>query len=242
VSDTAIQLAFRLDGATDDLVARSTEGWTLEFERLIRSDDGLLVYGCAEEIREAELRDVVACSSMVDDLRILSAGDDEHEFELVTDWGDELVTALAKVGGLVASVTIDDGEFRFVVEAPPGRDKHQLVELVHDHCAGATLHAQRTVSRDDPDVADARSAVEDRLTEKQRAALATAFHAGYFEWPRTSTGEEIADRLGITQATFSQHLRAAERAFFDAVFEPDADADGPRSSPWGSVESDATPD
>jgi predicted DNA binding protein len=78
----------------------------------------------------------------------------------------------------------------------------------------------------------------DRITPKQRAALETAFHAGYFEGPRTSTGREIADRLGVTQATFSQHLRAAERTFFDALFESDPDDDGPPPSPWRSLEND----
>jgi len=57
------------------------------------------------------------------------------------------------------------------------------------------------------------------LTEKQQTALETAFRAGYFEWPRTSTGEEISERLGIAPATFGQHLRTAERKVFEALFE-----------------------
>lgn len=235
VSDTTLQLTFRLNDVSDALVAHSAQGWTLEFERLIRSDGGFLVYGRAEGIPEPELRDVVARSALVDDLRRLSSGSDEYECELVTGWGDELVTALGKHGGLVTSVTITDGEFEFVVEVPPGRDKHQLVELVQDHYAGATLQAQRTVRRDRPDIADSHSEFKDRLTAKQLAALETAFHAGYFDWPRTSTGSEIADRLGITQATFSQHLRAAERSFFDAVFESDGSEDPP-ASPWEALE------
>jgi len=62
------------------------------------------------------------------------------------------------------------------------------------------------------------SVLEDELTEKQRAALETAYFAGYFDWPRGSTGEEIAERLGIAPATFNQHLRTAERKFFNSMF------------------------
>jgi predicted DNA binding protein/FixJ family two-component response regulator len=242
VSDATLQLEFRLENVCDELVERSTEGWTLAFERLIRSDEGFLLYGRAEGIPGDELSEVVGRSELVDDLRKLSSGTETYECELVTSWGDELVRTLAEHGGLVTSVTVTNGEFKFVVEVPTGRDKHQVVELVEEHYPDATLHAQRTVNREDTEVANSRSGFTDRLTPKQRAALETAFHAGYFEWPRTTTGEEIADRLGITQATFSQHFRAAERAVFEAIFETDATDDRSASSPWGSAESDAESD
>lgn len=239
VSDTTLQLVFHLEDLSDELVAESAEGWTFEFEQLIRSDEGFLVYGRAQGIPEAELRDLVERSALVDDLRKLSSGDDEYECELVMSWGDDLVTALAEHGGLLTTVTIGKGDFRFTVEVPPGRDKHQLVNLVQDYYADATLQAQRTIHRDEPETAAPHSVFKDRLTPKQRAALETAFHAGYFEWPRTTTGSEIAVSLGITQPTFSQHFRAAERTFFDAVFETDSKDDDTPSWSWDSLEADA---
>ncbi len=232
VSDATLQLTFRLDDIHDELVTESTQGWMLELESLIRREDGFLAYGCVDGIQAAALHDVVDRSALVHDLRIISSGTDEYEVELVTSWGDELMRALAEHGGLVTSVSIEAGEFRFIVDVPPGRDKHQLVELVQDHYGSATLEAQRTVGRNESTVADSHSGFKDRLTPKQRAALETAFRAGYFDWPRTTTGEEIANRLGITQATFSQHFRAAERAFFAAVFEADTGEGDPPSSPW----------
>lgn len=63
------------------------------------------------------------------------------------------------------------------------------------------------------------SAVDDRFTEKQRQALRTAYLSGYFEWPRASTGEEVADALDITQPTFNRHLRTTERKLFSALFD-----------------------
>ena len=41
--------------------------------------------------------------------------------------------------------------------------------------------------------------------------MKAAFHSGFFEWPRDTTGEEIADSLGVTPPTFHQHLRKAEK-------------------------------
>ena len=60
-----------------------------------------------------------------------------------------------------------------------------------------------------------------RFTEKQRAALETAYFAGYFDWPRTATGEEVADLLGIAAPTLANHLCAAERKLLGVLFEDD---------------------
>nr|WP_255457504.1 helix-turn-helix domain-containing protein [Halorussus sp. JP-T4] len=49
------------------------------------------------------------------------------------------------------------------------------------------------------------------MTEKQRTALQAAYFGGYYEYPRESTGEEVADSLDISSPTLHQHLRAAQR-------------------------------
>ncbi|MFC7046517.1 helix-turn-helix domain-containing protein [Halobacteriaceae archaeon GCM10025711] len=48
--------------------------------------------------------------------------------------------------------------------------------------------------------------------------LWTAYESGYFEWPRRYSGEEIADELGVSHPTFSQHLRKAELKVFSLLF------------------------
>jgi predicted DNA binding protein len=50
-------------------------------------------------------------------------------------------------------------------------------------------------------------------------ALRTAFVGGFFEWPRRSSGEEIAAVMGISQSTFLQHLRAAHKKLLSSLFE-----------------------
>ena len=64
-------------------------------------------------------------------------------------------------------------------------------------------------------VADLRT----ELTDRQYAALARAYTAGYFEWPHDTTGEEIADTMGIGRSTFHQHLRAAQRKLAGAIVD-----------------------
>jgi predicted DNA binding protein len=78
------------------------------------------------------------------------------------------------------------------------------------------------VSRPAASIPRLQRAVVEALTERQRASLEAAYHAGFFEWPRHVTGGEVAASLGITGPTFSQHVRKAERKVFDLLFDGDA--------------------
>jgi predicted DNA binding protein len=49
------------------------------------------------------------------------------------------------------------------------------------------------------------------LTETQREALVLAHERGYYDSPRETSLEEIADELGITQQSLSSRLRRGYR-------------------------------
>lgn len=56
-----------------------------------------------------------------------------------------------------------------------------------------------------------RPAIPPPLTDRQHAALETAFDAGYYAVPRRATRDEVAAALGCAPSTASEHLRKAER-------------------------------
>lgn len=49
-----------------------------------------------------------------------------------------------------------------------------------------------------------------KLTEKQARALLAAHAAGYYEFPRKTTTEDVSTSLGLARSTFEQHLNRAE--------------------------------
>ncbi|HET7324691.1 MAG TPA: helix-turn-helix domain-containing protein, partial [Halococcus sp.] len=49
-----------------------------------------------------------------------------------------------------------------------------------------------------------------RLTDRQHEVIEHALTAGYFEWPREITSDELAAELDISRATLLEHLRKAE--------------------------------
>lgn len=57
------------------------------------------------------------------------------------------------------------------------------------------------------------------VTKRQREALETAYESGYFERPRRSTQEEIADVLGISAAATGNRLRRGTANMVESLLE-----------------------
>lgn len=94
-----------------------------------------------------------------------------------------------------------------------------MIEGVLRNYPDAELRAQRQTERTKSTRQTFRSALDGDLTERQREVLQAAYLSGFFGLPRESTGEEIAQSLGITPSTLHQHLRVAERKLLDAFFD-----------------------
>lgn len=57
-----------------------------------------------------------------------------------------------------------------------------------------------------------------KLADEQLTVLETAYNMGYFDVPRDVTAHDVADRLDISQSTFSERLRTAERSLLDLIY------------------------
>ncbi|HZD44050.1 MAG TPA: helix-turn-helix domain-containing protein, partial [Methanomicrobiales archaeon] len=57
-----------------------------------------------------------------------------------------------------------------------------------------------------------------KLTADQLAVLGTAYELGYFDVPRQKSAVEVAEALDISQSTFSERLRRAERNLFELIY------------------------
>jgi CheY-like chemotaxis protein len=130
----------------------------------------------------------------------------------------ELLSHLADHGATIRSLAADPEGVDVTVGLPATVDVRSFVETCRARYPGTELVARR--ARDPPDERD-RSAVRlpGGLTDRQREAVLAAHRAGYFEWPREATGEEVADRLGVSAPTFHQHLRKGLARLLDALTE-----------------------
>ncbi|WP_336343845.1 bacterio-opsin activator domain-containing protein [Halalkalicoccus ordinarius] len=222
VSNSVMELELRNEALGRRLVGETADV-SLIVERTVPSGDGrafhfVTVTGLSTE----EFVDRMAGFSVVEEVTLLDDGDDGERLFRLTISDRSMIETLASYGGRLRRFRATADGSRMVVELPPSAHVREVLEDVNEIYPGTALVGQRTLEREPRTVGEVYGALLDRLTKKQRAALETAYFAGYFDWPRTATGEEVADMLGIAAPTFANHLRVAERTILDAFLEDDS--------------------
>jgi len=189
-----------------------------EFEGTVPTDDGeyvhyVRVFGLDRETAVGAFER----TDFYDLTRVVGERDGDVLLE-ATSTDAPMTAAVADLGGRLTAVTLADGEMRVTAEFPQGVDLRTATRAVRQAVPDAELRSQRSTTREGGPNGPLLDAYED-LTERQRVAFETAFYGGYFEWPRDSTAEELAETMGVSSATFHQHIRKAERRLLGAYVE-----------------------
>ncbi|MDR5674080.1 GAF domain-containing protein [Halalkaliarchaeum sp. AArc-GB] len=216
MAEDPVGITIELSGSRDvfdRLVANC--GTTLHIRNVARRSDGSsLVYFLAEGGDADEVSRYLEEDSVVQSHRTLSR-DQSPVFEAVIV-GDCIVAEMAGLGAEVRSVTVSRRGARIDLSTPRGRDKREFVSRLKDAYPGVELTAYVT----DPQSGPASTpAFEDLLTDRQREILEAAYHSGFFDQPRKSTGKEIAESLGISQPAFSTQLRVIQRKLVESIYD-----------------------
>ena len=125
---------------------------------------------------------------------------------------------IPEYGGVLRHSRATPESVKLIVELPREADTRTIVNRITDAFPTLELTAQRQHRQTAPTPGGVREQLEDRLSERQYEALETGHAMGYFNWPRDSSGEAVADALGITQPTVNKHIRLGERKVFDLLF------------------------
>jgi len=187
--------------------------------------------GAADEfygVERAAPDAVLAAAADVEDVTAdLLAGHEDgglFQFHISVDCP---VHELSLLGGVPHDVVVESGHARMTAAVPPANDPAAVVSELLERHPSLELRAKRGGQRPRPlyGESELRVAVERALTERQAEVLRAAHAAGYYERPRRTGSETLADELDINAATFNEHLREAERKLVDAVYgDPDGDA------------------
>jgi predicted DNA-binding protein (UPF0251 family) len=215
-----VELEFLLEGGELALgrAARAT-GADLEVELAApRSDGSVLAYVSATGGPSARVLRHLRADDDVSAARRYDRGDGAL-FELVMAGAP--VTVVADAGAVVTQLSAGPEEGRLVADVPAHVDASAVIERFVAAHPTAQLVARRRTDRPTPQLGQSQfvTRVLATFTERQLHALRVAYDAGYFEWPRDAKADDVADRLGVSTPTFSQHLRAAERKLTRVLFE-----------------------
>ncbi|MFC7045207.1 bacterio-opsin activator domain-containing protein [Halobacteriaceae archaeon GCM10025711] len=192
----------------------------VEVDTMIPRPDGLVLQFLSVDGAPVDrVRDAITDQEAVDTYRLLEERGRHCQLEVCVQ-PDEFLSRLTGDGVVVRSAVAEPDEQVLVLEVAPDVDLQDVVAGVRRGHAEWSVAGKRTIDRPGPTHAYARQTLTDRLTEKQLAALQTAYAAGYYDFPRKSTATEIAAALDIADSTLFQHLQAAQRKLIEECVEP----------------------
>lgn len=226
LSDTVVELTLSTGSGGPFAAAAARFDCTLQGAGLVPIHDAaLLCFLAVAGADPAPVAEALATADGVADPEVVEEHEDGGLVRLRLT-GDDPLSPLVDHGGTVTAMRFDGEGGRLVVEAAPG-GASEVLDAVDDALPGTTLVSKRERERDADTAGGFRSEVRERLTDRQDEVLLAAFLGGYYDWPRRSTAEEVAESLDIASATLHNHLRKAERTLLSAFYDdrtPDEDA------------------
>ncbi|MFB6164039.1 MAG: GAF domain-containing protein [Haloarculaceae archaeon] len=204
-------------------IARRTDSTVTVIETRPAGEGATQVFfrapGMTPETASELATDLVA----VEELAPVSDQADERRYRAtVTDGA--IVDAVVEFGAVPREIEATAAETTLVVSLLPHVDARAFVDRLAARFSDVELVARRERGRPSQSIGAFREEFESVVTERQLEVLSLAYERGYFESPRESTGQDLADALGVSQPTINHHLRVSQRRLLALLF--DAEGDG----------------
>ncbi|WP_222918343.1 bacterio-opsin activator domain-containing protein [Natrinema sp. SYSU A 869] len=218
-ADTVVELEFRIDGGDTfsfdlsemydctcalEWAGTTANGRTFQYVTI----DGV---GGETVLKEAQDHD------SIEECRLIHDGEDNCTIEMRL--AKSGVRTLANHGATIREVAVENGVGTCLVELSQTADVREIAEALTVVYENTELVAKREVDRPVRTAAQRRNRILDQLTDRQLTTLRLAYYGGFFDWPRESTGEEIAEAMDISPPTMHQHLRKGLKGILGEFFE-----------------------
>lgn len=218
VGDTTLAVEFAYeDGPLSTLSA--TTGCSARLDGVVPGSDGhLVIYASVTDVEPAAVLAAAGSTEGIDRVRLVQRTTAGGVVELVLDSSPLLV--LIDRGGAVIGCRVEAGQVQLEANVPQGTDLRGLQSSLA--AVAPSISLERKQQRQTTGTVPSPSGLLDgELTDRQRSVLEGAYRAGYFEWPRESTAEDLAAAMDVSPPTLHNHLRKAQNALFTPLFEDD---------------------
>lgn len=224
LSDTLVELEFVCRDDRSYFAAASAQlACRFELISLVEiSEATKLYYVHLEGASPTAVFDLADADPGIDDYRLIETYEDGWRIEFVVSGSSPALT-LTEYGATVLECQAEDGKATILAECAVDADLRTIVGGLRSAYPESELRGKREVERSVQTARAFREGIEDRLTDRQVTALRAAYFGGYYDWPRESTAEEVADAMGVSSPTLHNHLRKGQhellRTFFDAAID-----------------------
>jgi len=220
IAEEPVTLEIEIDAPSEPLLA---------FAGQLPADTEVTIHSVAEHKDGQLLYSVEISGAVPDDCREYVTASDYIELYDTTDTADGhacrfLLTpptpeSIAREYGMqFETITIDDGLRTITGYLSTDSAVPNLLADLRSTFEHTTLTRVTSAMTQPRATTTTTAQLLEPLTTRQREILSQAYYDGYFEEPREINATELADRFGIARATFTQHLRTAQRKLLGTIF------------------------
>lgn len=192
---------------------------TLTYEGSVYEDDGSVVMLFVVDGSDpTALVEAARQHRNVQAATLVSEGDQEGVVEFAVSEAP-IVSEMAERGAETTAIVAEGGQVRITLELPASAEPRSIIEQLQERYPSTDLMARHERERTEQTKQELVADIEERLTDRQQLALQKAYLGGFFDWPRSISGEDLAESMDISPSTYHQHLRAAEKKVLGSLFE-----------------------
>lgn len=190
---------------------------TVELERVVPTEQGVVPYFWVHGDTDEATVEALESDPRLADLTVVDHVGDV--LLLRVEWapnGPSILDAIHESAVTLLSATGTADEWQFEIRG----DTRQAVGAFRRACVdgGIPLEVERLHGAIQLDADH-----DERLTDKQREAIQTAYERGYFDSPRRATLDDVAAELGISRQAVASRLRRGLRHLIGASLDVPGD-------------------
>jgi HTH-type transcriptional regulator, bacterioopsin transcriptional activator and related proteins len=222
-SDSVLELEFRIDdGETFSFYLSREYGCSCSLEWAGSTADGRrFQYVSVEGLDSETVLEEASTHESVEECRLIHESQDRCTIEI--RFRNSGVRVLSNRGATIRDAWVDDGVGGLLIEVPRDANVREIADALKLVYENSELEARREVDRTVRTAVERRKRVLDQLTQRQLTTLRLAYYSGFFDWPRESTGEDVAAAMDISAPTMHQHLRKGLKTVLGEFFDEHGD-------------------
>lgn len=185
----------------DELVGLSREAGVRDFDELVCHGTGSVVQVDVEERMDEARLDAL---EYVTEWEHVTSADDRHLYVVAFDAPALSEEVSEPMADLVGTCDPELGERGTTLSLVGSQDA--IAETISGYETDGVSPELRKLGG-----YEGRERPLDRLTDRQREVIQTAYDMGYYEVPRPVSTEEVAAEFDLDSSTVAEHLQRAER-------------------------------
>ncbi|MDZ7689372.1 MAG: bacterio-opsin activator domain-containing protein [Halobacteriales archaeon] len=225
VSDQVTEIRFRVgDPAFPAVRFASAVGGTVTFENATTQQDGShRVYVSVEcegedtEQRRETVDEVAERTPLVESYSHITTRGDAEVYSIVGDIS--FFEQILDRSGTLMELSATEDAADLLVELPKYASVKSFLSMIEGEYDDVDVLSTRNKEKEFQTESGFKGRLKEELTQRQLETLQTAYYSGYFDSPRDSTGQDIAEQLDVTQPTVTENIKAGQRKLLSLMFD-----------------------